>query len=298
MEPRRDWLLGAVGSCKNLWIGRTYWQWNLCTTTFLLVREEEEVRSGEGKQHDSTKVNRKRRGGSAPLQAVVGTMVKQDAPLQLMRSTENTEIHSQPVREVHTPEQVDARESCDPEGDPNGERGPLLPQIEERALASKLEQPILKGLHPMDEWLTALLERLFAHGRDSHCSSLGRTDARTIWAMLEKFMENCLSWETPHGTAGERLPSQSKQKKDLGWWTNQNPHMLSSCAVSGNKGWVGGVEGKAYFTSHYPSLTLLTIYFPHSFKFEPILPLECFLPIFIWTHESFINFLSRSSAQL
>lgn len=48
------------------------------------------------------------------------------APLQ---PTGDAEI-PQPVGEVLTLEQVDARESCDLVGDLNGDRGPLLPEIE------------------------------------------------------------------------------------------------------------------------------------------------------------------------
>lgn len=67
-----------------------------------------------------------------------------------MRSTGHAEIHSQPMREVLMPEQVDARESCDPVEDPNGERAPAS-RDRERALASKLEQPNLRGLQLVDE---------------------------------------------------------------------------------------------------------------------------------------------------
>lgn len=59
------------------------------------------------------------------------------------------EIHSQPVGKVFTLEQGDARESCGLVGDPNRKRGPASRDREN--LASKLEKPILKRLHPMDE---------------------------------------------------------------------------------------------------------------------------------------------------
>lgn len=66
------------------------------------------------------------------LQALVRTVVKQP-----MKSMGDAKIHSQPVGGVLTLKQVDTRESC------------VRREWRERALASQLEQPILRGLHPM-----------------------------------------------------------------------------------------------------------------------------------------------------
>lgn len=57
---RQDQLLSAAGSHESLWIGGTWWQWNLGAAVFLLVREVEKVRTCKGKQHGDTKVNRKK----------------------------------------------------------------------------------------------------------------------------------------------------------------------------------------------------------------------------------------------
>ena len=63
-------------------------------------------------------------------------------PLRCMRFAGNAEIHLQPVG--------DTREGCDPVGSRNKERGTLLPERE--GPCSKLEQPVLKRLHSVDEW--------------------------------------------------------------------------------------------------------------------------------------------------
>ena len=83
-------------------------------TGFFLVREEEEVRTCEGKQHGDSKVRAEGGGGSAPgaraeipLQAVVRTMVQQLCPCSPWGSTGDAEIHRQPMGEVPLPEWVD-----------------------------------------------------------------------------------------------------------------------------------------------------------------------------------------------
>lgn len=64
------------------------------------------------------------------------------------------------------------------------------------------------------------------------------------------------------------------------------PHILSPCAVGGKKGSAGGKDIlKAYFI--LPLLSLLIINLLYAFKFEPILPLKCFLPVLISVHDPF-----------
>ncbi|XP_056338144.1 uncharacterized protein LOC130248418 [Oenanthe melanoleuca] len=110
----------------------------------------------------------------------------------------DAEIHPQPMEEVSTPEQVDAWRSCDPVGDPVKRGGP----------DSRLEQPVLGGLHPMERetHTAAVLGGLCAHGRGSHAA------AHDILATLEKVTESCLPWEgTPQSHRGRTpLPEQQK----------------------------------------------------------------------------------------
>lgn len=58
-----------------------------------------------------------------------------------------------------------------------------------------------------------------------------------IRAMSEKFTEDCLSWEEPHGIAEEiPFPKQTNQKKLK---TDQNSHAMCPCAVGGKEGGAG-----------------------------------------------------------
>ncbi|XP_074383875.1 uncharacterized protein LOC141725205 [Zonotrichia albicollis] len=116
----------------------------------------------EGKQHSHTKVNGEGGGGCGPgtgakipLQAVE-TMVKQVVPLQSMG---DVEIQPQPMGEVSTLEHMPVLQA----------RGCLeeaviqwRTQWKERVPASRLEQPVLGGLHPMERetHVTAVLEGL------------------------------------------------------------------------------------------------------------------------------------------
>ncbi|TRZ11410.1 hypothetical protein HGM15179_015719 [Zosterops borbonicus] len=69
----------------------------------LLIREEEEVKTCEGKQYGNTKVSGEERGGvpgggaKIPLQAMMKTMVKQLCPCSPWGSMGDAEIHPQPM---------------------------------------------------------------------------------------------------------------------------------------------------------------------------------------------------------
>ncbi|TRZ14581.1 hypothetical protein HGM15179_012527 [Zosterops borbonicus] len=136
-------------------------------------------------------------------------MVKQLCPCSLWGSTGDAEIHPQPVG-IH-------RRCRDP---PNAHGGVAHTgaggcpeeaviqwetQWREGDPASRLEYPVLGGLHPMEREThnASVLGELSVHGVSSLCSSCGRTAAHEIGAMLEKFMENCLLWRGPHGLIRE-----------------------------------------------------------------------------------------------
>lgn len=83
-------------------------------------------------------------------------------------------------------------------------------------------------------------------------------------------------------------------------WVNKSrvmkwpkPPPPTPCAVSRKEGRPEGEKGllKAYYTSHYPSLTLLIINLLDTFTFKPILPLKCFLPnLSSWALHYFFSF--------
>lgn len=102
--------------------------------------------------------------------------------------------------------------------------------------------------------MTAVLERLFAHGRDSCCSSSGKTNLMNSRDTLEKFTKNWLSWEGPHSTAEEILLSLSEQMISSEKLTKTPTPCLPELSMGGGRG--RGKKGvlKAYFTSHYSFL--------------------------------------------
>ncbi|XP_050842405.1 uncharacterized protein LOC127060983 isoform X1 [Serinus canaria] len=110
-----------------------------------------------------------------------------------------------PVGEVPMPEQVDAWRRLWSSGRPDEERGPLLPGWS----SLSLEDCTPWKSDPHHSSLGGLL----AHGESSHCNSFGRTAAHEIGTTLEKFMENRLWWEGPHGLTREGFLSLSSRRK-------------------------------------------------------------------------------------
>ncbi|XP_068874202.1 uncharacterized protein [Aphelocoma coerulescens] len=138
MDLKMDMLLakaGPMGEAGNASV-MTYLRSFLKVTRFwILVREEEEVRTCEGKQHGATKVREKGGGAEMLLQAVVRTVVQQLCPCSprgMQRSTHSPWGRC-PCRSGWMP-----GGGCDPVADPLEREGP----------ASRLEQPVLGGLHP------------------------------------------------------------------------------------------------------------------------------------------------------
>lgn len=89
--------------------------------------------------------------------------------------------------------------------------------------------------------------------------------------MSEKFTEDCLSWEEPHGIAEEiPLKPTKKSKKP----TKTPMPCVLALSVERREG-LEGKNGflKVYFSFHCPLLILLIILFLYTFKFDPALPL-------------------------
>ncbi|TRZ07347.1 hypothetical protein HGM15179_019761 [Zosterops borbonicus] len=109
-----------------------------------LTKEESRGRTCERNNYADTKVSEGGRGDAPGIRAeillhpVVKTMVKQAVPLQPMEIHMDAEVHLQPMEETHTRGVGYPRRGCDPMGDPRHE-GPML------------EQPVLEGLHPVEE---------------------------------------------------------------------------------------------------------------------------------------------------
>ncbi|KAF4803634.1 hypothetical protein TURU_014449 [Turdus rufiventris] len=122
----------------------------------------------------------------------------------LWGSMGDAEIHPQPMGKVLTSELVMPERGCDPVGDLE-KRSPLLPGWS----SLSLEDCTPRNSDPHHSNLGGLC----AHGKDSCCSSFGRTAAHEIGLTLEKFMENCLPYEGPHVLTGEGLLSQSSGRK-------------------------------------------------------------------------------------
>ena len=171
----------------------------------------------EEKQHGNTRVSEEGEAGGVPgagakvpLQAVVQTMVKQLCPCSPW-------VHGG-CRDPPT-----ARGGGAHAGAGGCLEGAVI-QWETRCR----EGPWLPGGSSLS------LKDCTLWKSDPHCSSFGRTAACESGPTLEKFVENCLPWEGPHGAAGEGLLSLSSARKPqvMDW---PNPPALSPCAVGGKE---------------------------------------------------------------
>lgn len=112
-------------------------------------------------------------------------------------------------------------------------------------------------------------------------------------------MENCLLRVGPHSIAEESFLSLSEEKKVSGNKLTKTKIAHSPslhCQQERGKGWEEKSCFKGLFYFLLPSSGSVNNKF--TFKFEPVLPLECFFLVFISAHKPFINSFTISSAQL